>query len=45
MCSSDLRVTTVVPWAGGAVGLAMVRREALDQPELGGLLLSSPSSH
>ncbi len=39
------RVTTVVPWAGGAVGLAMVRREALDQPELGGLLLSSPSSH
>ena len=39
------RITTVVPWAGGAVGLAMVRREALDQPELGGLLLSSPSSH
>lgn len=39
------RVTTVVPWHRGAVGLAMVRREALDQPELEGLVLSSPSSH
>ncbi len=39
------RITTVVPWRGSAVGLAMVRREALDQPELEGLLLSSPRSH
>jgi folate-binding protein YgfZ len=39
------RITTVVPWRGGAVGLSMVRREALDQPELEGLQLSSPSSH